>query len=132
MDESVATRQSKFQTPAKTDNTVVFAITSVVNRYTIPLALMDRCITLTNSSSIRLLYVVGPPGSTPSPTSAAGVLGSTTTCAALPANQSVRFRFESGIDGVLAMVSSGVNFTVRMSASSNQEGYALGNPPGQP
>lgn len=134
MGESVATRQFNFQTSPRVGQILVAATNTTPLVIPIPASFFNRYITLFNDSvgTNIVYYVVGPPGSTPVPNPATtGGLGTTGLCQQISNGDGIRVRFRSGIDGVLAIVGA-TNIVLRMYPSSNQEGYALGNPPGQP
>lgn len=132
MGESVATRQLNYQTPPRVGQIIVTTVTTTASQVTIPATFLNRYVTLQNDSANKLYYMLGATGTTPTPVAAAGVLGTATNCGVVAANGSVRFRLQSGVDGVIGYLASGTTIPARLFPSSNQEGYALGNPPGQP
>ena len=133
MGESVGTRQLNFQIPPRVGNIGVFAVTNVASQVTFPAVAFRRYVTIQNDSATVNLYLsVGAPGSTPTPTPATNAtFGSATTAAMVPPNASLRVELQPGVDGVIGLVTSAGVTVARIWYSSNQEGYALGNPPGQ-
>lgn len=138
MGESVGTRQLNFQIGARVGNVIVSPVTNVASQVTIPVwptaqPFIDRYVTLQNdSATTTLYYLLGAPGSTPVPNPATtGGPGSATACPMLAPNASIRIRLQREVDGVIGFVTSAGTTTARLYCSSNQQGYDLGNPPGQ-
>lgn len=133
MGESVGTRQLNFQIPARVGNIGAFAVTNVASQVTLPAVAFRRYVTIYNdSATVTLYYSVGAAGSTPAPNPATlATFGSATTAAPIAPNTSARVELQPGVDGVIGFVTSASTTTARVWYSSNQEGYALGNPPGQ-
>lgn len=138
MGESVSTRQLNFQIPPRVNNVIVAAVTTTATQVTIPIwpvtpAFVSRYVTIQNDSdTIHLYYLVGAPGTTPTP--APATLGGPNVagaCAVIPPNGSARVRLQNEVDGVIGLVTSTGTTNARIYCSSNQEGYDLGNPPGQ-
>lgn len=133
MGESVGTRQLNFKIPARVGNIGVFPVTNVASQVTFPANAFRRYVTIFNdSTTTSLYYSVGAPGSTPAPNPATtATFGSVTTAAPIAPNTSDRVELQPGVDGVIGLVTLAGTTTARIWYSSNQEGYALGNPPGQ-
>lgn len=124
MGESVGTRQLNFQIGGRVGNVTVTPVTTTTTVVTLPLVAMNRYVTLQNDGTANLYFLLGAPGTTP-------VLTPATTGTMIAPNGEKRFRLQNGVDGVLALVTSTGTSNARLYYSSNQEGYALGNPPGQ-
>lgn len=134
MGESVGTRQLNFQIPARVGNIGVYAVTATAQQVTFPAAALRRYITIFNDSSTdNLYYSVGLAGTTPTPVAATtGAIGTAGCAAAIGPNQPARVELQPGVDAVIGLVAAATKTTTaRIWYSSNQEGYALGNPPGQ-
>ena len=131
MGESVSTRQLNFQTPARVNQIIVSAVTNVASNVTFPLSFMDRYVTLFNdSATTNLYYSVGTTATTPAPATT-GPAGTAGNAGVLGPNQAARFRLQTSVDLIIGYITSAGTTTARLWCSSNQEGFALGNPPGQ-
>jgi len=130
MGESVSTRQLNFQIPARVNLIVVSPVTNVASNVTLPSTFMNRYVTLFNdSATVNLYYSVGTTATTPAPATTGGA-GTAGNAGVIGPNQAARFRLQNEVDLVIGYITSAGVTTARLWCSSNQEGFALGNPPG--
>lgn len=133
MGESVSTRQLNFEIPPRVGNIGGYPVTATAQQVTFPLAAEDRYVTLQNDGTKNLYYSVGLAGTTPTPAAATtGAIGTAGCAAVIYPGKERRFRLQNGVDMVMGLVCAATETTTaRFYYSSNQEGFALGNPPGQ-
>lgn len=133
MGESVGTRQLNFQIGPRPNQIAYINVTNTPSGLILPAEAARRYITIQNDSAATNLYfqITGSASAPAMTPGTQGGFGAPGMCAVIFPMQEKRIEIQPGVDRAIWGITTTGTAGMRVYYSSNQEGYALGNPPGQ-